>query len=389
MDGLSEDLCRKKVAKNDGLREGTQKSSKKRLVVSSRTRDRINAGRSQVNTPIADAEFTEPSISQDHISKDSSHGDFSMISSISESRISDRISTDKISVDEDGQYYEGRNQRCSSAMKLREEIGYASSQNATRSHSITTSRKGSSDDERSFLQTPENLEETARTLGATNITVDSDTNHGILNVFETREYSPNGTFFNDGTSQISNDVAKMSLSLNDLPSRDEITVVENICQSGGRRRFKLPNISILGPMSAFSLVRTESKISTGEMPAVRTESEILINKMGPEELLVSTSMKLNSKKTNRRSFITKNILNPARRRGSRGSEKSVENNDVTDVIDNRSLEESRLTAIEGSKVAWASYLDFNSSIITDIFAGQLQSTIECLTCKNRYDFMLL
>ena len=386
MDGLSEDLCRKKIAKKVGLCDGTQKCSKKRLIISSRTRDRINAGRSQVNTSITDGEFIEPSKTQDYISKDSSYKDSLIIGSVSESTVSDRISIDKVSVDEDGEYHEGRSQRYSSATRLREEIGYASSQNATRSHSISTSRKESFDDERNFMQAPENMADIAVTTGAINIPVDVDTNHGIL---ETKECSPKESSFNYETFQISNDVAKMSLSLNDLPARDDIVVVENICHSGGRRRFKLPNISILGPMSAFSLVRTETKINTGGNPAVRTESETFVNSMGPDEILVSTSMKLNSKKTTRKSFITKNILNPARRRGSRGSENSVENNDVTNMTDNRSLEESRLTAIEGSKVAWASYLDFNSSVITDIFAGQLQSTIECLTCKNRYIYVLI
>lgn len=32
---------------------------------------------------------------------------------------------------------------------------------------------------------------------------------------------------------------------------------------------------------------------------------------------------------------------------------------------------------------WQSYLKFNNSVITDIFAGQLQSTIECLTCRTK------
>ena len=41
------------------------------------------------------------------------------------------------------------------------------------------------------------------------------------------------------------------------------------------------------------------------------------------------------------------------------------------------------TASEMANTAWQQYLDFNDSIVTDIFAGQLQSTIECLTCANK------
>lgn len=36
-----------------------------------------------------------------------------------------------------------------------------------------------------------------------------------------------------------------------------------------------------------------------------------------------------------------------------------------------------------SATAWKRYLKLNDSVITDIFAGQLQSTIECLTCHHR------
>lgn len=33
--------------------------------------------------------------------------------------------------------------------------------------------------------------------------------------------------------------------------------------------------------------------------------------------------------------------------------------------------------------AWAAYLKFNDSVVSDMFAGQLQSTIECQTCHNQ------
>ena len=36
-----------------------------------------------------------------------------------------------------------------------------------------------------------------------------------------------------------------------------------------------------------------------------------------------------------------------------------------------------------SRKAWNQYLKMNDSIITDIFGGQLQSTITCLTCHNK------
>ena len=46
---------------------------------------------------------------------------------------------------------------------------------------------------------------------------------------------------------------------------------------------------------------------------------------------------------------------------------------------------TKVTPKDSSKEAdqaWERYLDLNDSIITDIFAGQLQSTIQCLTCNS-------
>ena len=43
--------------------------------------------------------------------------------------------------------------------------------------------------------------------------------------------------------------------------------------------------------------------------------------------------------------------------------------------------EPEKTIPEQSQEAWKRYLKFNDSVITDIFGGQLQSTIECQTCK--------
>jgi hypothetical protein len=40
-------------------------------------------------------------------------------------------------------------------------------------------------------------------------------------------------------------------------------------------------------------------------------------------------------------------------------------------------------AVDESEKAWSAYLQKNDSIITDIFGGQLQSSIECLTCHHR------
>lgn len=45
--------------------------------------------------------------------------------------------------------------------------------------------------------------------------------------------------------------------------------------------------------------------------------------------------------------------------------------------------DSSLNSISNSDKAWMSYLVKNDSIINDIFGGQLQSLIECTTCRHK------
>ncbi len=42
-----------------------------------------------------------------------------------------------------------------------------------------------------------------------------------------------------------------------------------------------------------------------------------------------------------------------------------------------------ITSEKEARLAWSKYLKLNDSVITDLFAGQLQSTIECMTCHHR------
>lgn len=45
--------------------------------------------------------------------------------------------------------------------------------------------------------------------------------------------------------------------------------------------------------------------------------------------------------------------------------------------------QASLNIAEIANKAWSCYLNSNDSVVTDLFAGQLQSTIECVKCKNR------
>ena len=48
-----------------------------------------------------------------------------------------------------------------------------------------------------------------------------------------------------------------------------------------------------------------------------------------------------------------------------------------------SIADLSIAAEKEARQAWDKYLKLNDSIITDLFAGQLQSTIKCLTCNHR------
>ena len=69
--------------------------------------------------------------------------------------------------------------------------------------------------------------------------------------------------------------------------------------------------------------------------------------------------------------------------------------DTQDIVTFKSLQQKKVVGrrdvlsdnlvqvIKESNTSWNNYLKKNDSVITDIFGGQLQSTIECLTCHHR------
>jgi hypothetical protein len=59
--------------------------------------------------------------------------------------------------------------------------------------------------------------------------------------------------------------------------------------------------------------------------------------------------------------------------------KAIARENSRQVLLNERLEQ----VIKESTLSWNNYLKKNDSIITDVFGGQLQSTIECLTCHHR------
>ena len=64
---------------------------------------------------------------------------------------------------------------------------------------------------------------------------------------------------------------------------------------------------------------------------------------------------------------------------SNTSSSSLNGNSTT----TNATEEQPQDLLSVAKQSWTTYLKYNDSVITDIFGGQLQSTVECLTCHNR------
>ena len=55
----------------------------------------------------------------------------------------------------------------------------------------------------------------------------------------------------------------------------------------------------------------------------------------------------------------------------------------TESADSSSRNSSQLSVPESADKSWSLYLNMADSIISDMFSGQLQSTIECLTCRHK------
>jgi hypothetical protein len=61
----------------------------------------------------------------------------------------------------------------------------------------------------------------------------------------------------------------------------------------------------------------------------------------------------------------------------------TESNTNSSVAGQAAVECPESVVLSEARKAWKAYLRLNNSVVTDIFAGLLQSTVECLTCHNR------
>jgi hypothetical protein len=68
---------------------------------------------------------------------------------------------------------------------------------------------------------------------------------------------------------------------------------------------------------------------------------------------------------------------------SRSENEAQEERPSREEVEEINSQKCREKAQELAQQAWESHLSANDSIITDLFAGQLQSTIQCLECNHR------
>ena len=448
LDGMSEDLCRKRIIRSDGKGQISDvvRTPKKRLVISSRTRDRIKAGRVQANklsirNLSVDSERGLHSDNSVYGSSSLQQLDSSIsrisneMSSLEPSPVNDRVLRDTVCErlqydSNDESITPSSSSKGSLALKLREAVFTASG------------NQSGSDKKNNFkllLQKLEGSEKSSTTKesdSTPSIRVIKElnmSNHGSIEMFpewfKAKEGSSNGVF-NDDVSE------RTGFSLSTPTSESEISGGESRTPNSmnstgsntGRMRFKLPNI--LGPLGTFSLARGDrasagagvgptchTPVQTPSHTPVRTPIstplQSVVNLSTSEGLkheesvtsrrLASASMKIDTLKknsdgaTNLSNLVLlkptcANSNNDSQDRREREREREKESDKAKDGPTGPSpeeLEKSRKLASDESLKAWSSYLDLNSSVVTDIFAGQLQSTIECLTCRNRYSHTIL
>lgn len=423
---MSEDLSRKRRVKRrsascpDGL---SPKLSSKRLLISSRTRDRVKESRMNPESTVLSSpeELRRNKIDSQSFERSESLADYRARGH--------QNGNNSSSMNDSGQCDEARGQRkYSSASKFREQVGLAS-------------RHGSPCCGERPLTTNGLIDEVTNTLAKISVS-----NSSLLNVSpvrkneeagkgkskdreknkeklrvspsskKTREIFPEW-FASRGTepkgegteTQEEKSSADTESSVSIPPSEGEIKIATSFDSSlrcpdaeasgtctptSHRRRFKLPNL--LGPIT-FTIRDRGDKTSkaSSSAPSPPKPSNLpspLICSQPPSPLRAPSPMVLNSRSKKSSPTSCSSSCNTT---GVFSDINFARSNDSNGILLDKSLfwdpkscedkyeREKGKVAAEESEKAWLSYLDLNDSVVTDIFAGQLQSTIECLTCKNR------
>jgi uncharacterized UBP type Zn finger protein len=171
---------------------------------------------------------------------------------------------------------------------------------------------------------------------------------------------------------------------------------EDLCRSKAKKNSSISSQSNSDTTNSNSTTPQKASInasinaSSSGQNTPQVDSDSNSNNNTPDDLRM---MRLNSAQKLRMVTITERINNKDDNDNSRthnnddNPNPSQPESDVDNItIDNTTTtsdNSKKKSASEMANDAWQQYLDFNDSIVTDIFAGQLQSTIECLTCTNK------
>ena len=400
---MSEDLCRKKASVEDVDSQNQPRSPKlaSLRLVSSRTRARIHHGRSQSLTEVADARTL--SSGADYLEESTKSEDQKCIlkqsSSFDQKVWNDDVSSPKY----DDCNEESPSRKTTSASKLREQVVLAS-------RNMISIPNLADDVKSELLQSCKRFESlSTRDLQSSRVspveeyagTILTDTSGCDTALETTSEWSDRADGVLKGAVQDDDSHGEYDSSLSKLNSETvvkgssyDITLPYIDTETSGTRtpngrRMRSTFQKLLGPISFTSKDRGEK---ASKAPS-RVQSPVLARHLRPPSLgstsqspiRVPSPMNFISRGSKKSPLSGRSSLASTARLSDIKKVKSAEDNFEKNGSWNHKPHPGceDKDAVKEAEKAWLGYLKMNESVVTDIFAGQLQSTIECLTCRSR------
>ena len=400
---MSEDLCRRRKEKgNDHIDNENQSPKYSKMNMSSRTREKVIAGRAHAELENSACQGMPETKNFDDLGDiEIQNNMFEKTASLGQFKIDTQQewSVDRNRVPENGKIDESIDEGCprkhSSASRLREQVGLASRNNSPSCRMLQINdrlERFSLEDLVSSRTSP-----TDRMRQRTGSNLSSNSNAEIFpEWFPSRENDSSRGGDNVQSCQdegsvmfTDNNLLKPCLDLDlkgDLPPLLDTEATGVRTPNSHRMRFKLPNLLPI------SFVRDKgekgekvSKASSRVESPVVTSNLLSIDQLSPHRDPSPMTTTSTSKGTRKSPLSAGSSLSATRISLSDFTKlKSSDSTDKGGTWDPNSPVEGEKIAAAESKKAWQSYLNLNDSVVTDVFAGQLQSTIECLTCKSRY-----
>jgi hypothetical protein len=401
---MSEDLCRRKASVEDVNRPNRPRSPKLaslRLIVSSRTRAKVHLGRSQSQNGTADARTL--SCGADKLEESVGSEDHRRLTEQSGSGVTQVWNDDVSNQKGDDSNEESPSRKITSASKLRVQVVLAS-------RNIFSIPKLADDVQSELIQSCKRFESlSTRDLRSSraspvekyNGTILTDSSGGDTAIEISPEWSErvggvsNGAGHDDdshGDTDSSLSKLNSEVVLKGCPLESSLPFIDTDT-SGSRtpngHRMRSTFQKLLGPITFSS----KDRGGASKAPS-RVQSPVLAVNLRPPSL-GSTSqspirapspMTFISRGSKKSPSSGSSSLAGTARLGEikkvKSSDDSLDKIASWDCKPQPGFEEKQ--AVKEAEKAWLGYLEMNESVVTDIFAGQLQSTIECLTCRSRY-----